>query len=144
MSEQLLLRKARSKFIRYMANKPDKFGVKFSLAVDIEKKYLFNGFPCIKKQLYACAHRCCAEAYGSAFPTKLQYNVTCDNFFTSFGLALKLVKKKCSLVGTLHRNRKEVPEECKKKRNCMKPKCLGMMAKRQSHSHPTSAKQHKT
>ena len=72
------------------------------------------------------------------------YNVTCDNYFTSFGLALKLVKKKCSLVGTLHQNRKEVPEECKKKRNYMKPKCLGMMPKRQSHSHPTSAKQHKT
>ena len=28
-----------------MANKPDKFGLKFWLAVDVENKYLFKGFP---------------------------------------------------------------------------------------------------
>ena len=44
------------------------------------------------------------------------YNVTCDNYFTPLGLALKLVEKKCSLVGTLRQNRREVPEECKKKK----------------------------
>ena len=44
------------------------------------------------------------------------YNVTCDNYFTSLGLALKLAEKKCSLVGTLCQNRREVPEECKKKK----------------------------
>ena len=71
------------------------------------------------------------------------YNVTCNNYFTSLGLALKLAEKKCSLVGTLRQNRREVPEECKKKKNCVKSKCLDMTAKRQSHSHPTSAKQQK-
>ena len=44
------------------------------------------------------------------------YNVTCDNSFTSLGLALKLVHKKCSLVGTLRQNRREVAGECKKKK----------------------------
>ena len=44
------------------------------------------------------------------------YNVTCDNYFTSLGLALKIVEKKCSLVGTLRQNKREVPEECKKKK----------------------------
>ena len=50
------------------------------------------------------------------------YNGTCDNYFTSLGLALK---------------------NAGRKGNCMQPKCLGMMAKRQSHSHPTSVKQQK-
>ena len=44
-----------------------------------------------------------------------RYNVTGDNYFTSFVLALKLVDKKSSLVETLRQNEREVPEECKKK-----------------------------
>ena len=47
--EQLLACKARSKFIQRMAKKPDKFGLKFWLAVDVENKYLFNGFPYVGK-----------------------------------------------------------------------------------------------
>ncbi|KAJ8333915.1 hypothetical protein SKAU_G00412340 [Synaphobranchus kaupii] len=33
----------------YMANKPDKFGIKFRMAVDVETKYLLNGFPFLGK-----------------------------------------------------------------------------------------------
>ena len=44
VDEQLLPCKARCKFIQYMANKMDKFGIKSWMAVDIETKYLFNGF----------------------------------------------------------------------------------------------------
>ena len=32
-----------------MANKPDKFGIKFWMAVDVETKYLFNGSPYVGK-----------------------------------------------------------------------------------------------
>ena len=32
-----------------MANKPDKFGIKFWMTVDVETKYLFNGFPYTEK-----------------------------------------------------------------------------------------------
>ena len=42
------------------------------------------------------------------------YNVTCHNYFTSLGLALILVEKKCSIVGTLRQNRREASKECKK------------------------------
>ena len=44
------------------------------------------------------------------------YNVTCGNYFTLLGLVLKPVEKKCSLVGTLRQNIREVPEECEKKK----------------------------
>ena len=102
-----------------MANKPDNFGLKFWLAVDIENKYLFNGFPYVGKDD--------TRSSNMSVPTdvilKLMalhfqqgYNVTCDNYFTSLGLALKLAEKKCSLVGTLRQNRREVLKECKKKK----------------------------
>jgi len=32
------------KFIQYIANKPDKFGLKFWLAVGVEKKFFSTGF----------------------------------------------------------------------------------------------------
>jgi len=49
MDEQLLPSKARSKFIEYMANKPDKFGLKFWLVADVENKYFFDGFSYVGK-----------------------------------------------------------------------------------------------
>ena len=49
VDEQLLPCKARCKFIQYMANKPDKFGIKFWLLVDVDSKYLFNGYPYLGK-----------------------------------------------------------------------------------------------
>ena len=102
-----------------MANKPDKFGLKFWLAVDLENKYLFNGFPFVRKDD--------TRSSDMSVPTdvvlKLMaplfqqgYSITCDNYFTSLGLALKLAEKKCSFVGTLRQNRREVPEECKNKK----------------------------
>ena len=101
-----------------MAKKPDKFGLIFWLAVEVESKCLFNGFSYVGKD----------DTRSSAVPVptdvvlKLMaslfqrgFNVTCDNYFTSLGLALKLAEKKCSLVGTLRQNRREVAEECTKK-----------------------------
>ena len=102
-----------------MANKPDKFGLKFWLAVDVQNKYLFNGFPYVGKD----------ETRNSnvSVPTdvvlKLMaplfqrgYNVTCDNYFTSLDLALRLEEKRCSLVGTIRQNRREILDECKVKK----------------------------
>ena len=45
VDEQLLPCKAQCKFFQYMGNKPDKFDLKFWVAVDVENKYLYNGFP---------------------------------------------------------------------------------------------------
>ena len=53
VDEQLFPTKARYPFTQYMANKPDKFGVKFWLAVDSTSKYLVKGFPYLGKD----AHR---------------------------------------------------------------------------------------
>ena len=111
--------KPRCKFIQYIANKPNKFGLKFWLAVDVENKYLFNGFPHVGNDDTSSSDMSVLTDVVLKLMAPLfqwGYNVTCDNYFTSLGLALKKVEKKCSLVGTLRQNGRDVPEECKKKK----------------------------
>lgn len=47
--EQLFPTKTRCRFLQYMPNKLDKFGIKFWLEVDVRTKYLLNGFPYLGK-----------------------------------------------------------------------------------------------
>ena len=45
IDEQLFSCKTRCPFIQYVANNPDKFGIKFWLLTDTQSKYLCNGKP---------------------------------------------------------------------------------------------------
>lgn len=45
VDEQLFPTKTRCPFTQFMKDKPDKFGVKFYLVVDVDSKYILNGFP---------------------------------------------------------------------------------------------------
>ncbi|XP_026471322.1 uncharacterized protein LOC113375606 [Ctenocephalides felis] len=47
--EQLFSTKARCKFIQYMSNKPNKFGINIWLASDVSSKYILNGFAYLVK-----------------------------------------------------------------------------------------------
>ena len=116
IDEQLFPTKARYPFTQYMASKPDKFGIKFWLAVDAESKYLVNGFPYLGKD----EHRPKNESVSEYVVLQLMdpylgkgRNVTTDNFFTSVKLAEKLEKKKTTIVGTMNRIRREIPPEIK-------------------------------
>ena len=112
VDKQLLPCKARCKVIQYMANKPGKFGIKFWMAVDVETKYLFNGFPYVEKDE--------SKSGDVSVPTdvvmklmtplfKKSHKVTSDNYLTSLDLCLRLAKQGCSLVGTIRLNRREIP-----------------------------------
>lgn len=116
VDEQLFPTKARYPFTQYMASKPDKFGIKFWLAVDAKSKYLVNGFPYLGKD----EHRPANESLSEYVVLQLMgpylgkgRNVTTDNFFTSVKLAEKLEKKKTTIVGTMNRVRREIPPEIK-------------------------------
>ena len=50
IDEHLFPTKAGCKFIQYMAQKPDKFGIKFWLAVDLSSKYVLYGFLYLGKE----------------------------------------------------------------------------------------------
>jgi hypothetical protein len=112
IDEQLFPTKARCKWTQYIATKPDKFGIKFWLAVDVKSKYLVNGFPYLGKD----ETRPQGQRLGESVVLRLMEpyvekgrNVTTDNFFTSLKLAEDLQLKKTSIVGTVNRIRRELP-----------------------------------
>ena len=49
VDKQLFQTKTRCRFIQYIANKPDKLGIKFWLAVDVESKCIMNAIPFLGK-----------------------------------------------------------------------------------------------
>ena len=113
IDEQLFPTKSRCPFTQYIASKPDKFGLKFFLLVDLQTKYICNGFPYLGKDHMRPA----TQSLPNFVVQKLMegyeengHNVTCDNYFTSLKLVEELAKKGSSLVGTIRKNRKELPD----------------------------------
>ena len=84
-------------FTQYMPNKPDKFGIKFWLAVDEESKYILNAIPYLGKDESRPSTQRLSDnvvmTLMEPFVGKGR-NVTTDNFFTSFLLAKELKKKR--------------------------------------------------
>ena len=113
VDEQLFPMKSRCPFIQFIPTKPDKYGVKFWILCDAEKRYIFNGFPYLGKvetenrngvQLGEFVAMKLLEPY-----YKGGYSVSTDNFFTSLKLSNRLLTEKITLVGTMKRNRREIP-----------------------------------
>ena len=95
-----------------MANKPDKFGLKFFLAVDLETKYVCNGLPYLGKygdrpedESISCH---VVKTLVKPFANR-GHNVTADNFFSSLETVRYLQQKSTSYVGTITANRREIP-----------------------------------
>ena len=112
VDEQLFPSKNRCSFIQYMPNKPDKFGIKTWMLVDVETKYILNGFPYLGKE----SDRPTDKLQGEFIVEKLiepyknkGYCVTADNFFSSYTLVKNLLKKKTTFIGTVRKNKKELP-----------------------------------
>ena len=77
-------------WLSIMASKPDKYGQKYWMAVDVDSKYVVNIFSYLGKN----NERPAEERFGDFVVLKLVdpyrnkgSNVTCDNFFTSLELA---------------------------------------------------------
>jgi len=113
---ELFPSKARCPFTQYIPSRPDKFGIKFWILSEVDSKYLCNGFPYVGKDEHRVEH----QSLGEFVVFRLMepfwnrgYNITCDNFFTSFNLAKAMLKKKTTLVGTMRMNRRELPPSVK-------------------------------
>ncbi|KAI4794052.1 hypothetical protein KUCAC02_032318, partial [Chaenocephalus aceratus] len=84
VDEQLFPTNSRCPFTQYMPNKPDTCGIKFWLAADVDSKYMLNGFP----YLGTDASNTTARRERGAEAALLAKN---------------------SLVGTIKRNKRELP-----------------------------------
>lgn len=127
IDEQLFPTKSRYPFTQYMASKPDKFGIKFWLAVDSTSHYLLNGFPYLGKNDHRPQNQRLSEYVvmnlSAPFLGKGR-NITCDNFFTSVNLAQMLKAKRTSIVGTVNRIRREIPRTIKTKKQPLYSSCF--------------------
>ena len=105
VDEQLMSLKSHCSFVTFMPNKPDKYGVKFWVLVDVETKYVSNidvylgaqekeqhgGVPLPESVVV----NLCKHIKGKG------YNITCDNFFTLLPVAKKLARDNLSIAGTM-------------------------------------------
>ena len=114
IDEQWMPLKCRCKFIVFMPNKPDKFGMKFWFLVDNSTKYVYNVIPYLgsiekdERQGEKLADYVVKRLIAPL--SKKAYNITCDNFFTSIDLAESLrVQHRTTMVGTLRANSKNIP-----------------------------------
>ena len=117
LRNNLFLCKTWCLFIEYMQKKPDKFGIKFALLVDVCSKYLCNGKPYLGKDPTRDREKDLPTDFCLCLmQLKKGYNVTMNNYFTSINLANKLKVEKTTLFGTV-RKKKQVPkvEEMMKK-----------------------------
>ena len=94
------------------------------MGVDVETKYLFNGFKYVGKN----ESRSGDVSVRTGVVMKLMmplfkkgHNVTSNNYFTSLDLCLRLAKQGCSPVGTIRLNRREMPNNMEKLAACMTP-----------------------
>ncbi|XP_014189616.2 piggyBac transposable element-derived protein 3 [Haplochromis burtoni] len=113
IDEQLFPTKVRCPFTQYIATKPDKFGIKFWMATDLDTKYVCSASPYLGKDPN---HRK-GERLAENVVMKLmepflddRRNVTTDNFFTSLSLSHRLLQRKTTLLGTVNKVQRELPQ----------------------------------
>ena len=112
VDEQLLTFRGRCPFRQYIPSKPGKYGIKFWVICDSETSYA------LKLDIYKGKEP--SEQRASNLGTTVVLNlsdsyknsgrnITCDNFFTSLQLGRELLRRKLTLVGTIRKNRTELP-----------------------------------
>ena len=114
VDEQLVTYRGRCPFKQYIASKPGKYGIKFWMLSDSKTSYVSRLQVYIGRQEAQAREKnqgervvldLCAGLKGSG------RNITCDNFFTSMQLLQKLKRDKLTLLGTVRKNRVELPPE---------------------------------
>ncbi|GBP47721.1 PiggyBac transposable element-derived protein 4 [Eumeta japonica] len=117
MDEQLVAFKGCCGFVQYMLNKPVKFGIKIIMVVHVKYPYVYNleiyydmqpeGPYRVSNKVPDIIHRILSPLYGSGC------NVTMDNWFTSVPTCKELLTKNITTVGTLKKNKPEIPDQFK-------------------------------
>lgn len=120
VDEMLIPFRGRSFFVLYMPNKPAKYGVKLMSLCEARTSYFYNGY--IYCGRGSDGESLTAEEKKFLIPTQsvlrlsqpihgTNRNVTCDNWFTSIELIDALKSRGLTCVGTLRKNKREIPKE---------------------------------
>lgn len=115
VDEMLIPFRGRCAFVQYIPNKPAKYGLKCFVMCDAKTFYVSNlEFYCGKQPdgpysmpntPTAIVHRLLEEVKGS------NRNLTCDNWYSSYPLAKELLENKITMIGTMKKNKREIPPE---------------------------------
>ncbi|XP_069017652.1 piggyBac transposable element-derived protein 4-like [Embiotoca jacksoni] len=110
VDEQLVPFGGRCPFRQYMPSKPAKYGIKSWVACDARSSYAW------KMQVHTGKPRSGGSEKNQGMRVVLDVteglggrNVTCDNFFTSYELGRELLKRNVTMVGTVRKNKPELP-----------------------------------
>lgn len=121
IDEMLIPFRGRCNFVQYIPSKPAKYGLKVFVLCDAQTFYVTNF------EVY-CGQQPEGPYKKSNTPTDITHrllqpwkgknrNLTCDNWYTSYPLAIDLLKEKITMVGTLKRNKRELPPEFLPRKN---------------------------
>jgi len=121
IDEMLVPFRGRCSFIQYIPSKPEKYGLKIFALVDAKSFYTGNleiycgtqpdGLYNMSSKPFDIVMRLLDNVTGS------NRNLTCDNWYTSYPLTTELLKKQTTIVGTLRKNKKEIPVDFQPHKN---------------------------
>ncbi|XP_022609640.1 piggyBac transposable element-derived protein 4-like, partial [Seriola dumerili] len=110
VDEQLVPFRGRCPFRQYMPSKPAKYGIKSWVACDAKSSYAWKMQVYTGKPTSGCPEKNQGMRVVLDVTEGLRgHNVTCDNFFTSYELGQQLLKRKITMVGTVRKNKPELP-----------------------------------
>lgn len=120
VDEQLVSFRGRSSFRQYIPSKPGKYGLKIFWNCDAMTSYPLKGEIYLGRQPGTARE----QNQGEQLVKRLTQpwwntgrNVTCDNFFTGTRLAEELLSVNTTIVGTMRRNKVEIPSEMQKSKS---------------------------
>lgn len=115
IDEKLEAFRGRCGFKQYIPSKPNKYGIKIFALVDSRTCYASNlevyvgqqpdGPFCVKNDAESIVLRLVSPLFGT------NRNLTCDNWFTSYHLVKTLKEHQITFVGTMKKNKRELPPE---------------------------------
>lgn len=120
IDEMLIPFRGRCKFVMYMPNKPAKYGIKVLVLSDAETYYTYNAYIYCGKGSDGEGLSTAEKSLGVPTQSVLKLaqpvvnsnrNITADNWFSSIPLMQILKEKKLTYLGTLKKNKREIPPE---------------------------------
>ncbi|KAK3782881.1 hypothetical protein RRG08_002511 [Elysia crispata] len=105
--------RGRCAFLQYLPSKPDKYGIKIFWICNSENGFPLHGDPYLRRNGQKretnvgrnTATALASPCFGSG------RNLTVDNFFTNMELSAHLLANNMTLVGTVRRNKRFLPQE---------------------------------